>query len=499
MSGLTLINDEGRPIELQCDLAVVGSGAAGAAAADALAEAGHDVVVVEEGRHHPTEELREEMVHALSTLYRDFGGTPARGRGIIPVLQAKMVGGTTAVNAAISWRMPQAIHQHWAGEFGLGEALPWDALQGAYDWLDRELGVRPVEPDMIGGNGGLMAKGAEALGITGRVIERIEDGCRGSCRCLQGCPHAAKLSMERSLLPRACGHGARVLTSARALRVVTSGGRATAVTGRLTRSRRRFTVAARKGVVLAASATGSPVLLRRSGHRGAAVGGHFQAHPGVGLAGVFDDEVRPWAGATQSWESVHHWDRRFKLESLGLPLGLMLARIPGFGRALSESLGTIGHVALWGVQVRARAEGTVRPGIGGTPDIRYDLTREDLRTLQEGMRVLAEMLFAAGAREVWPGIHGLPERLMSPDQVSLLTDGELDPRRVHMIATHLFGSCRMGTDPADSVVDTGFRTHGVDRCWVVDSSVFPTNLGVNPQHSILAVARLAGQHIADAA
>ncbi len=499
MSDLTLIHDEGRPLELDCDLAVVGSGAAGAAVADRLAEAGHEVVVIEEGEHHPTATLREEMVDALATRYRDFGGTPARGRGIIPVLQARMVGGTTAVNAAISWRMPEAIHHAWSEQFGLGEALPWDELCEAYDWLDRELRVRPVPPEVIGGNGGLMARGAARLGITGRVIERIEDGCRGSGRCLQGCPHGAKLSMERSLLPRACGHGARVLTGAQARRVDVSGGRATGVRGRLARSRRPFAVRARKGVVLAASATGSPVLLRRSGHRGAAVGGHFQAHPGVGLAGVFDEEVRPWAGATQAWESAHHWERRFKLESLGLPLGLMLARLPGFGRALSRSLGTLGHVALWGVQVRARAEGRVRPGLGGSPDIRYDPTAEDLRTLQEGMRVLAEMLFAAGAREVWPGVHGLPERLTSPDEAALLTEGTLDPRRVHMIATHLFGSCRMGSDPADSVVDHRFRTHGVQRCWVVDSSVFPTNLGVNPQHSILAVARIAGRRIADAA
>jgi choline dehydrogenase-like flavoprotein len=359
--------------------------------------------------------------------------------------------------------------------------------------------VRPVQRDVIGGNGGLMARGAGKLGITGRVIERIEDGCRGSNRCLQGCPHAAKLSMERSLLPRACGNGARVLTGARAERIVTGGGRAQGVRGRLTHSRRRFHVVARKGVVLGASATGSPVLLRRSGLRGAAVGGHFQAHPGCGLAGVFDEEVRPWAGATQSWESAHHWERRFKLESLGLPLGLMLARIPGFGRTLSGHLGELGHVALWGVQVRARAEGRVRPGFGGSPAIRYDLTPEDMGTLQEGTRVLAEMFFAAGAREVWPGIHGLPERLTSPDQVSLLTEGTLDPRRVHMIATHLFGTCRMGAAADGAVVDHRFQTHGLERCWVVDSSVFPTNLGVNPQHTILAMARVAGHRIADAA
>ncbi len=499
MSGLTLVTDEGREETLDCDLAVVGSGAAGAATADVLAEAGHRVVVIEEGEHLPRSQRREEMLYALAERYRDFGGTPARGRGIIPVLQARMVGGTTTVNAAISWRMPEAIHDLWRDEHGLGDALPWQALEASFDWLDRELNVRPVQPDVIGGIGGLMAAGARELGISGRVIERIEDGCRGTGRCLQACPHGAKLSMERSLLPRACGNGATILTSARAERVLMRGGRAVGVTGRRGGSGQRFTVYADKGVVLAASATGSPVLLRRSGLRSAALGRHFQAHPGTGLAGLFDREVRPWAGATQSWESAHYWDRRFKLESLGLPFGLMLARLPGFGRGLSEALADLGRVAVWGIQVRARAQGTVRPGWGGMPSIRYDLTREDLQTFGEAMKVVAEMFFAAGAREVWPGVHGLPERLTSPDELHLLTDGELDPRKVHFIATHLFGSCRMGADPAASVVGPDFAVHGAERCWVVDSSVFPTNLGVNPQHTILAVARLAGQRIAAAA
>jgi choline dehydrogenase-like flavoprotein len=57
----------------------------------------------------------------------------------------------------------------------------------------------------------------------------------------------------------------------------------------------------------------------------------------------------------------------------------------------------------------------------------------------------------------------------------------------------------MGTDPRASVVDLGFETHEARNLYVVDSSVFPTNLGVNPQHTIMAVARLAATRIAEKA
>jgi choline dehydrogenase-like flavoprotein len=85
------------------------------------------------------------------------------------------------------------------------------------------------------------------------------------------------------------------------------------------------------------------------------------------------------------------------------------------------------------------------------------------------------------------------------DEARTLEEGPLDPRAYGFIATHLFGAARMGSDPHSSVVNLDFEVHGARGLYVVDSSVFPTNLGVNPQHSIMAVARLAASRIAERA
>jgi choline dehydrogenase-like flavoprotein len=66
------------------------------------------------------------------------------------------------------------------------------------------------------------------------------------------------------------------------------------------------------------------------------------------------------------------------------------------------------------------------------------------------------------------------------------------------IATHLFGAARMGPDPRTSVVGLDFCTHDLRNLFVVDSSIFPTNLGVNPQHAIMGIAMLAAQRIGSA-
>jgi choline dehydrogenase-like flavoprotein len=70
-----------------------------------------------------------------------------------------------------------------------------------------------------------------------------------------------------------------------------------------------------------------------------------------------------------------------------------------------------------------------------------------------------------------------------------------DPRLFSFISTHLFGGARMGVDARSSVVGPDFECHEVAGLYVVDSSVFPTNLGVNPQHSIMAMSRLAATRI----
>ena len=71
-----------------------------------------------------------------------------------------------------------------------------------------------------------------------------------------------------------------------------------------------------------------------------------------------------------------------------------------------------------------------------------------------------------------------------------------DPAAYSMILSHLFGTARMSVRPQDGVVGADFRVHGTQNLYVVDSSVFPTNLGVNPQHTIMAIARLAAMRVA---
>jgi choline dehydrogenase-like flavoprotein len=53
---------------------------------------------------------------------------------------------------------------------------------------------------------------------------------------------------------------------------------------------------------------------------------------------------------------------------------------------------------------------------------------------------------------------------------------------------HLLGTCRMGGDPSNSVVNADCRSHDIPNLFICDGSVFPTSTGVNPSLTIQAIA-----------
>lgn len=479
----------------ECDVVVVGSGPGGAVAARALAGAGVDVMVIEEGPYVAPDEFPEDAFAALAALYRDMGLSLTKGRTRIPLLQGRVLGGSSAVNSAICWRLPSDVHDQWvADDSALAGALPWDDLEAATSGIERELAVAPTDPAVAGPNNLLMGLGADRLGLAHRPIHRNVAGCQGLGRCNRGCPIGAKLSMERSVLPDAVTLGARLCTSLRVDEIIRRGDAVIGVAG-TAGAGGRVRVLASRAVVLAASAIGTPALLIANGIRHGPVGRRFQCHPGVVVAGRFPEPVRAWTGATQGHEVLGLRDQGIKIESIALDLPLLALRHDGIGVDLAHGIAELDHWATWGAAIRAEGMGSVRPGRRGTT-VRFDLTPNDLKRLRRAVAALSELLFAAGATDVAPGVAGWERRISDPQDVARLErEAPVDAKAYSLAISHMFGTCKMGSDPKTSVVGPDFRHHVMDRLYIADSSVFPTNTGVNPQLSIMAMATLCAASI----
>ena len=484
--------------EATFDVVVVGSGAGGAPVARALSRAGWAVAVVEEGSAYTRKDFVGPEVDRLRSLYRAGGATVTVGRPPIVVPLGRAVGGTTVGNSGTCFRTPDRIVAAWGQRFGV--VLDPDDLGPHYEDVEATLEVAPVPWDVMGGNGLTAHRGATALGIPGRPLDRNGGGCRGSGVCVAGCPMDGKRGVHMNYLPQAIAAGAEIFARGRVERLTFRDGRAAGVEATLLAADGRavgpLTLHARRGVVVAAGAPMTPALLKRSGVRLRGVGRGLRIHPAAAVSGIFDEEIRGWRGVMQSYLVDALEDRGIMLEATFPPPSLGYAEV-GIGLSGADRkrmIEQLPNMAVIGSMVSDTSSGrTYGLGPGRAPMMTYMLNRNDTERVLEGMLLSARILFAAGAKEVHPMVSGAPV-LRSEDEAKRVLRAGWPASALRLTAYHPMGTARMGSDP-EGVVDSWGRVRGVERLVIADASVFPTSLGVNPQVTIMAFASRAAEGI----
>jgi choline dehydrogenase-like flavoprotein len=121
------------------------------------------------------------------------------------------------------------------------------------------------------------------------------------------------------------------------------------------------------------------------------------------------------------------------------------------------------------------------------PLVRYRLTSDDRLVIAEALRELCRCLLSAGALEIYPSFSEAPVIRNAKDLERLprtFASGKAD-----LMTIHLFSSCPMGEARERTAVDSFGRVHGTKGLMVADGSLLCTAPGVNPQGSIMALAR----------
>ncbi len=485
--------DIARDLDLEGDVVIVGSGAGGATVAAELAEGGLHVVVLEEGGFHDTREFDANAVEGVKKLYRSAGSEVVLGRPRIMIAQGRCVGGSTTINGGMCWRTPAKILEDWEREHGLPGFRPED-LQPIFERIEERISVAEQAPETIGGDGQRLKRGADRLGYKITANRRNQLHCMGSNNCAFGCPTGGKQSMLVSYLPRALRAGANLYADCRAERVLLERGRAVGVRARLydpatERPGPEVRVRARRAVVLACGATETPLFLLRnklannSGH----LGRHLRLHPNAKCVAFFDEEFTPWKGVHQAYQIHHFLDEGIDLATGFVHPQILAISLEAAGDALYDALSRLNRTVVGAALIDDTGEGRVRPGPFGLPLLTYEWTERDLAQFVRGAGLFAEVMFAAGAKEVLLPFHEVPP-LRSPDDIRRLAQTPPDVRSAEVFTVHLMGTCRMGADPRRSVVSPRGETHDVPGLYVADASLFPTAIGVNPMETIMALA-----------
>jgi choline dehydrogenase-like flavoprotein len=296
-----------------------------------------------------------------------------------------------------------------------------------------------------------------------------------------------------SYVPEALLKGAQLVTAAHVLEVEVVAGRARGVRGRLG-SGRSFRVRA-EAVVVAGGALMTPLLLsRQAATRHPMLGKNLSIHPATKVMAMFDEDIDMSQGIPQGYAIDSYAEEGIMFEGASTPLDVTAIAVPWVGRRFMDVMEQYRHVATFGFMVKDTSRGSVRPGLRGSPLIRYDLNAEDARKMQRGVAILCEMFLAAGAKRVLPFVAGMDEVRAKAD-IDRLRKLKLAPGTIEVTAYHPLGTCRIGSDPAESVLGPDHEAHAVERLFVADGSAVPSSLGVNPQMTIMAMALRAAEII----
>ncbi len=474
----------------RAEVCIIGSGAGGAVVARELAEAGFDTVVLEEGGYFTREDFYRKPIDILPLLYRNNSAMFALGYPFMPLSVGSGIGGSTTINSCTCFRVPDQVLADWEANYQVKGLSP-ETLRPLFERVEKIINVQAGDFDVIGKNALVLKRGAEALGLRGAPIRRNTRGCKGCGICNFGCPEGAKQSMEVTYIPLAARAGAKIYADCRVDKIVIKSGKAVGVEGKVLErdtkaARHRITVQAQI-IIVCCGAIMTPLLLLKNkiGNQSSRVGKNLRVHPGTRVSALFDEEIEQWKGIMQSYYVDSYQEQGIMLEATGVAPCVGGASLPFFGIRQKELMFRYKNIANVGILISDTSRGRVRLGPGGTPLITYWLNQEDHKKALKGIEVLSEIFFAAGAKQVFPPIAGIPV-LESREEIGKIRGAK--KADIEYIAFHPMGTCRMGGDPRSSVVDCHLESHEVKGLFISDASIFPSSLSVNPQLTIMAFA-----------
>lgn len=457
------------------EVLVIGSGAGGATTAAILAEAGCDVLVVEEGDWVEQGSVVPFSLDQMDRQYRSGGVTVALGRPSIAYTEGRCAGGGTEVNSGLYRRPSPSTLERWRTGWSIVDFTD-DEFFANCDEIEAALSVQTV-PGRHTPASERLRRGAAALGWDHDEIPRWMSYPEGG-----DAASGQRQSMTRTYLPRATAAGARLLCGIRVDRLICDRGRA--FRAEATGPGGAPVTIDFDRVVVCGGAIQTPALLQRSGFRGL-VGRGLAVHPTVKLAARFDEAVN--VADDVPVHQVKEFSPDISFGGSASQPGLVALALTDSWATMRDAVTAWNEIAVYYAAITSEGRGRVvaLPGITD-PLVTYRLTRRDQALLGQGLARLALVMLEAGAVEVFPSFRGAPI-VRNRSDLADLTSG-FRASAASVMTVHLCSTVPMGDDPRRSAADSYGRLHGTENVYVNDASLLPDAPGVNPQASVMAVA-----------
>ena len=530
------------------DFVVVGSGAAGGVVARELAQAGLDVVVMEQGPRLSAADFKHDELsywydHAITvdprkspqTFRKTAADKAVHAPGAPTLIYARLVGGSSTHFTANFWRFHEVDFNERsllgpiAGTTFDDWPIDYTEMEPYYTKVEWEIGVSglagaspfdpprskpyPMPPLPVKSSGVLLERGARKLGLhpfpapmaIASEPYRDRPACAHCGFCIGfGCEMRAKSSTLYTAIPEAEATGrCEVRSESYVHRIeVNDRDRVTGVAYFDAQGREQFQKA--RAVVVCANGAETPRLLLMSANarhpHGLAnanglVGKNLMFNTYSEVGAVFEHQLNEYK-SVQVTRIVHdYYDSDPKRGFYGG--GGFDARIGPV--PIGWSLFSMPPDRAWGPGFKKLLESQDRAMISATHGTSLPMESNTID-------LDPEVKDAWGMPAIRVTYKDHPDDLANArflqdraDEV-LQAAGALETWKVPVtestIGVHLLGTCRMGNDPKTSVVDRYHRTHDIRNLFLCDGSSLVTGGRGQPTMTIQALAFRAGEHIA---
>jgi len=487
---------------IEGDVVIVGSGAAASILAKGLVESGKKVLMVERGDYVKPETYNEDEMDMVSRLYAD-GAIQAARDFRFTIFQGSCVGGSTVVNNAVCFKMPETVLDRWNDTKGLNAGLDKTKVLASLDKVWDMIGVEYLPESKIKLNpGGIIFKeGCKKLGydkppnLADSVNANIS-GCLGCGYCNIGCKYGKKLSMLETILPdiqeKFGNESLQIIAGCEAIKLHKRGNKISHLECEFG-GKRRIKVYG-KTFVVSAGAISSSILLLKSNLGIKNAGKNLSFNIGSQITAAYPFKIDSYDGLQISHYLRISPNRGFIMESWFNPPMFQSTAMPGWFEDHYHNMRRYDKLACIGLLIGSESNAEVRVAGLTHREVKYTPTKKDFETLQAGLELAGEILLASGAESVMPNTFKYYE-FKTPSEVKRLHEYIKDPSEITLGTGHPQGGNIISSSPQTGVVNPEFKAFGYNNLYVCDASVFPTSLGVNPQLTVMGLADYAVQFV----
>ena len=463
------------------DILVVGSGPGGAITAALLAEAGMDVGVLERGGAFHLSSSPPFSLDEMLQKYKNSGLTTAFGMPKISYVEGCCLGGGSEINAGLYHRTPREILNNWVNEFDL-KGVDEKYLEHIFLANEMDVAVSYMPPSLIPRASMKLHEGATALGWHSLEVPRWFKYAENAT--------GVKQSMTETFIPRAINATAQFYVN-RTVTKIYKNGDSWIVKGYIEQrapltlpKKEPFKMQA-KYLFICGGAIGSAFVLKQNGLSKLA-GGTLFMHPSIKMVARFNEKVNS-VGMGVPVHQIKEFSPRLSIGcSISTPTYLSLAMLNVKGGELLVK----NHWEEMGVYYAMSRQGSggVTSVLGfNDPLVKFNVGEAGYQDALDGMIKLGECLFASGAVELYPVVLGSKSIRSMQELRRFVSD--LERNRLQLMTIHLMGSCPMGENKSICVTDSFGQVHGQKKLYVNDASLMCSALGVNPQGSVMMLAR----------